>query len=128
MILGILSVTLFANLCVCVCDVQHKGLIFRTYTHILGSHLIKIYHAQQRQCVSPNCKLLHSADEVRSSAQSESLCENKYSVNKNLDNTIFSNCHFNLLLYFINCRCARVTPQRTCLQNHPHTLTKPIIN
>jgi hypothetical protein len=92
--------------------------------YILGYYLVKIYHAQQHQLVSPNCTLLHSVDEVCSSAQCENLCEKIYSLNKNLDNINFYNCHSDLLLHFILCKCIRVTPQRPYLQ----TLTKPIIN
>ena len=43
--------------------------------YILGYYLVKIYHAQQHQLVSPNCTLLHSVDEVCSSAQCENPCE-----------------------------------------------------
>ena len=70
------------GVCVCVCNIQHKELILKTSIHIFGYHLVKIYHAQQHRCVSPNCTLLHSANEVHLSGQSENLCENKYSLNK----------------------------------------------
>ena len=113
------------RVCVCACahmkkrerDIQHIGLILKTSIHIPGCHLVTIYHAQQHQRVSPNCRPLHSADEVHSRAQSENLCENKHSLNRNLDNTIFSNCYFDALLYCRLCSCDTVTPQ-TPSHNH----------